>query len=180
MRSGVPTSAGRAACPCAPSSRLPQAELPRYDSFFSGAVYFVRRTLARSAFHGFSIGFQRCKRASGAPRGSSFACGCSVALRAWFCGSVRASDALRCAPALRVLKLSRIIGFHLYDILHSQQSLSVRVFGKTTQKDVHGLHAIGFTKGYFAVLTRTCRIACFLHLPGAVLRAAGISSFESA
>ena len=111
---------------------------------------------------------------------SSFACGCSVAIRAWFCGSVRASDALRCAPALRVLKLSRIIGFHLYDILHSQQSLSVRVFGKTTQKDVHGLHAIGFTKGYFAVLTRTCRIACFLHLPGAVLRAAGISSFESA
>ena len=99
--------------------------------------------------------------ASGAPRGSSFACGCSDGLRAWFCVSVRAPDALRCAPAMRVLKLSRIIGFHLYDILHSQQSLSVRVFGKTTKKDVHGLHAIGFKKGYFAVLTRTCRIACF-------------------
>mgnify|MGYP001197729750 CR=1 FL=1 len=93
---------------------------------------------------------------------------------------MRASDALRCAPALRVLKLSRIIGFRLYDSLHSQQSLSVRVFGKTTKKDVHGLHAIGFTIGYFAVLTRTCSIACFLHPPGAVLRAAGISSFESA
>ena len=26
-----------------------------------GIVCFVRRTLARSAFHGFSIGFQRCK-----------------------------------------------------------------------------------------------------------------------
>ena len=42
--------------------RLPQASLPRSASFFSGAVFFVRRTLARSAFHGFSMGFQRRKR----------------------------------------------------------------------------------------------------------------------
>ena len=28
---------------------------------FRGTVCHVRRTLARSAFHGFSIGFQRCK-----------------------------------------------------------------------------------------------------------------------
>ena len=34
--------------------------------------------------------------------------------------------------------------------------------------------------GALAVLTRTCRVACFLHPPGAVLRAAGLSSFESA
>ena len=40
---------------------LPQASLLRSDSFFSGAVCFVRRTLARSAFHRFSIGFQWCK-----------------------------------------------------------------------------------------------------------------------
>ena len=32
------------------------------DSFFSGAVCFVRRTLTRRAFHGFSIVFQKCKR----------------------------------------------------------------------------------------------------------------------
>ena len=37
------------------------AALLRSDGFFSGAVGFVRRTLARIAFHGFSIGFQRCK-----------------------------------------------------------------------------------------------------------------------
>ena len=37
------------------------AALLRSDGFFSGAVCFVRRTLARSAFHGFSIGFKRCK-----------------------------------------------------------------------------------------------------------------------
>ena len=47
---------------CTPFSRLPQASLLRSDRFFSGAVCFVRRTLARSAFHGFSIRFQRCKR----------------------------------------------------------------------------------------------------------------------
>ena len=61
---------------------------------------------------------------------SSFACGALVELRAWFCASVRASDALRCVPARRVLKLSRINGFHLYDLLHAQQFLLVRVFGK--------------------------------------------------
>ena len=95
--------------------------------------------------------------------------------------SVRAHDALRCAPNRRVLTLSRIHGFHLYVILPSQPFLFVRVFGKTTKRDVHGIHAIGFTKkGYFAVLIRTCSVACFLHPPGAVLRAAGISSFESA
>ena len=64
------------------------------------------------------------------PRGSSFACGGSVELRAWFCASVRASDALRCVPARRVLKLSRINGVHLSDLLHAQQFLLVRVFGK--------------------------------------------------
>ena len=37
------------------------AALLRSDGFFSGAVCFVRRTLARSAFHSFSIGSQRCK-----------------------------------------------------------------------------------------------------------------------
>ena len=46
---------------CTLFSRLPQASLLRSDSFFSGAVCFVRRTFARSVFHGFSIGFQRCK-----------------------------------------------------------------------------------------------------------------------
>ena len=46
---------------CTLFSRLPQASLLRSDSFFSGAVCFVRRTFARSAFHGFSIWFQRCK-----------------------------------------------------------------------------------------------------------------------
>ena len=38
---------------CTLFSRLPQASPLRSDSFFSGAVCFVRRTLARSAFHGF-------------------------------------------------------------------------------------------------------------------------------
>ena len=47
-----------------------------------------------------------------------------------FCAGVRASDALRCVPARRVLKLSRINGFHLHDLLHAQQFLHVRVFGK--------------------------------------------------
>ena len=36
--------------------------LLRSDGFFSGAVSFVRRTLARSTFHGFSIGFKRCQK----------------------------------------------------------------------------------------------------------------------
>ena len=58
--------------------------------------------------------------ASGAPRGSSFACGGSVELRAWLCAFVRAFDALRCVLARRILKLSRINGFHLYDLLHVQ------------------------------------------------------------
>ena len=44
--------------------------------------------------------------------------------------SVRASDALRCVPARRVLKLSRINGVHLSDLLHAQQFLLVRVFEK--------------------------------------------------
>ena len=43
------------------TSESKKQKLLRSDSFFSGAVCFVRRTLARSAFHGFSIGFQRCK-----------------------------------------------------------------------------------------------------------------------
>ena len=38
------------------------AALLRSDGFFSGAVCFLRRTLAQSAFHGFSIGFQRYKK----------------------------------------------------------------------------------------------------------------------
>ena len=37
------------------------AALLRSAGFFSGAVCFVRMTLARSAFLGFQIGFQRCK-----------------------------------------------------------------------------------------------------------------------
>ena len=32
------------------------------DGFVSGAVCFVRRTLARSVFLGFQIGIQRCKK----------------------------------------------------------------------------------------------------------------------
>ena len=71
---------------------------------------------------------ERC--ASGAPRGSSFACGGSVELLAWLCACVRASDALRRVPARRVLKLSRINGFHLHDLLHGQQFLLVREFEK--------------------------------------------------
>ena len=78
-----------------------------------------------------------------APRGSSFAGGGSVELRAWFCASVRASDALRCVPARRVLKLSRINGFHLYDLLHAQQFLLVRVFGKKGQFNVSETHETG-------------------------------------
>ena len=70
--------------------------------------------------------------ASGAPPGSSFACGGSVELRAWLCAFVRASDALRCVPARRVLKLSRINGFHLYDLLHAQQFLFVLVSDRIT------------------------------------------------
>ena len=46
---------------CTLLALLLQASLLRSDSFFSGAVCFVRRTLARSAFHGFSIGFRRWK-----------------------------------------------------------------------------------------------------------------------
>ena len=74
-------------------------------------------------------------------RGSSFAYGASVELRAWFCVGVGASDALRCVPARRVLKLSRINGFHLYDLLHAQQFLLVRVFGK--KRKVNGTHEAG-------------------------------------
>ena len=87
---------------------------------------------------------------------------------------MRASDALRCVRARRVLKLSRINGFHLYDLLHAQQFLLVRVFGKKGK-------LTGLTKqdekGDFAVLskllTRTCRAACYLHHPGAVPRVTG-------
>ena len=83
---------------------------------------------------------------------------------------MRASDALRCVPARRVLKLSRINGFHLYDLLHAQQFLLVRVFGKKGK-------LTGLTKqdkkGDFAVLTRTCRAACYLHHPGALPRITG-------
>ena len=68
-----------------------------------------------------SKGAKRFAKVSGAPPGSSFACGGSVELRAWLCAFVRASDALRCVPARRVLKLSRINGFHLYDLLHAQK-----------------------------------------------------------
>ena len=47
------------------SSLLPPglAALPRSAGFFSEAVFFTRMTLARCAFHGFPIGFRRCKRA---------------------------------------------------------------------------------------------------------------------
>ena len=43
------------------SSLLPPglAALLRSAGFFSGAVFFARMTLARSAFHGFQIGFKR-------------------------------------------------------------------------------------------------------------------------
>ena len=94
---------------------------------------------------------------------------------------MRAHDALRCAPPRRVLPLSRLHGFHLYVILPSQALLFVRVFGKTTKKGYSRDYRNRFLKkGYFAVLTRTCRVECFLHPLGAVLRAAGISSFGSA
>ena len=66
--------------------------------------------------------------------------------------SVRAHDALRGAPSRRVLKLSRINDFHLSALLLSQPFLFVRVFGKTTKRDVHGLHAIGFKKGILQFL----------------------------
>ena len=79
-------------------------------------------------------GFQKCKKWD--PPGSSFACGGSVELRAWLCAFVRASDALRCVPARRVLKLSRINGFHLYDLLHAQQFLLVREFEKIQKRKV--------------------------------------------
>ena len=83
---------------------------------------------------------------------------------------MRASDALRRVPAMRVLKLSRINGFHLYYLLHAQQFLLVRVFGKKGK-------LTGFTKqdkkGYFAVITRTCRAARYLHHPGALRRITG-------
>ena len=55
---------------------------------------------------------------------------------------VRASDALRCVPARRVLTLSRIHGFHLYVILPSQPFLFVRVFGKNGKKGL----LTGFTQ----------------------------------
>ena len=53
--------------------------------------------------------------------------------------SVRARDALRCAPSRRVLKLSRINDFHLSALLLSQPFLFVRVFGKRQNRDVHGI-----------------------------------------
>ena len=37
------------------------AALLRSAGFFSGAVFFARMTLARSAFHGFQIGVNKCK-----------------------------------------------------------------------------------------------------------------------
>ena len=117
-------------------------------------------------------GAKRFASASGAPPGSSFACGGSVELRAWLCAFVRARDALRCVPARRVLKLSRINGFHLYDVLHAQQFLFVLVVNLKKGK------VTGITKqdkkGDFAVLTRTCRAACYLHHPGAVPRVTGV------
>ena len=56
--------------------------------------------------------------------------------------SVRAHDALRCAPSLRVLKLSRVNDFHLSALLLSQLFLFVRVFGKRENRAVHGIPAI--------------------------------------
>ena len=59
--------------------------------------------------------------------------------------------------------------FMIFYILRSY--LFVRVFGKKgkltdiTKQD---------NKGDFAVLTRTCRAACYLHLPGAVPRVTGV------
>ena len=84
---------------------------------------------------------------------------------------VQRSDALRCVPARRVLKLSRINGFHLYDVLHAQQFLFVLVVNLKKGK------VTGITKqdkkGDFAVLTRTCRAECYLHHPGAMPRVTG-------
>ena len=84
---------------------------------------------------------------------------------------MRVSDALRRVPAMRVLKLSRINGFHLYDLLHAQQFLLVREFEK--KEKLVGLTKQDKKEGYFAVLTRTCRAACYLHHPGAVPRVTG-------
>ena len=66
----------------------------------------------------------------------------------------------------------------VYNILPSQMFLFVRVFGKEKGK------LTGFTKqgkkGDFAVLTRACRAACYLHLPGAVPRVTGVIFWISA
>ena len=88
-------------------------------------VCFVRRTLARSAFHGFSIGFQRCQ---------------------W------------------------LFIFMIFCMLRS--SYSYEYLKKRKLMDVNGHHETG-QKGDFAVLTRTCRAACYLHHPGAVPRVTG-------
>ena len=61
---------------------------------------FVRGTLARSAFHGFSIGFQRCKGGPGE-------------LRAWPSAFVLVFDELRGALDRRFFRLLRVAGFHL-------------------------------------------------------------------
>ena len=75
-----------------------------------------------------------------------------------------------CVNARRLLKLSRINGLHLYDLLHAQQFLLVRVFGK--EGKLTGLMTQD-KKGYFAFLTCTCRAACYLHQPGAAPRVTG-------
>ena len=69
---------------------------------------------------------------------------------------------------MHVLKLSCNNSFHLHDLLHVQQFLFVLVFEK---RKVNGHHETG--KGDFAVLTRTCRAASYLHHPGDMPRVTG-------
>ena len=66
---------------------------------------------------------------------------------------------------------AEVNGFHLYDLLHAQQFLLVREFEKGK---LMGLTKQDKKEGYFAVLTRTCRAACYLHHPGAVPRVTGV------
>ena len=88
---------------CTLFSRLPQASLLRSDSFFSGAVCFVRRTLARSAFHGFSIGFLRHK---------SFLTQCSP--------YSHCQSSVHCAPSFRYSSRPRCLEFFLVFRFESQ------------------------------------------------------------
>ena len=118
-------------------------EISNFSNRFFAKNLRLQRSRARFACEAFWARFAGCPlRGSAALPGPLVGPASPVVARLSFelgFASVRARDALRCAPSRRVLKLSRINDFHLSALLLSQPFLFVRVFGKRQNRDVHGI-----------------------------------------